>query len=275
MVGLPALAQTTPQTTAAQTTSSVVPVAAAQALPGTAAGATGTQYSDQISDLADAAADALQARSLGVVPAQIMTTQSQLASPIAVQATSTGFSSTVIDTEDLGAFFAGTPISRQADPSVVASLAAVAGTEPSVRYAATIRQLANVVGNRNKISPAALELAWSRTDDRRMRAVLTALAQVGTMYRYTGNKPGGFDCSGLTSYAWSQAGVKIPRVSTDQIMAAAPRAAEQLLPGDLVWRPGHIAMYLGVEDLVVHSPQTGKPVETKRWGKVQRFGSPI
>lgn len=274
LTGLPVGAQTV----SGQPTTSVTPVAAAQALPGTAATAASTpvaQYSDQIADLAAVAAQALQSRSSVNVTASIAGVQSLVTTAVVPQQTSTGITSSVVDTDDLGALFSGTPIARQADPSIAASLAALAGSEPAVRYAAAVRQLATVVASRHKVNPGALEIAWTRTDDRRMLAVFTAMAQVGTMYRYSGNKPGGFDCSGLTSYAWAQAGVKIPRVSTDQIAAATPRSAEQLLPGDFIWRPGHIGMYLGVDDLMVHSPQTGKPVEVKRWGKVLRFGSPV
>ena len=135
--------------------------------------------------------------------------------------------------------------------------------------------LAYEVGARTKVDPAALENIWRRTEDRRMRAVLSALAQVGTPYRAAGNQPGGFDCSGLTSYAWSQAGLKIARSSGDQINATSPRMFEQMLPGDLIWRPGHVGMYLGFGDAMVHSPQTGKTVEVRTIGKGVRFGSPL
>ncbi len=121
----------------------------------------------------------------------------------------------------------------------------------------------------------ALDAAWANTEVRRLVAVYSALAQVGTPYRYSGNEPGGFDCSGLTSFAWAAAGVKLPRTSTDQINAAKPRSPGQLLPGDLVWRPGHIMMYLGIGQLVVDSPQTGKTVRIRDWGRTSRYGSPI
>jgi peptidoglycan DL-endopeptidase CwlO len=120
-----------------------------------------------------------------------------------------------------------------------------------------------------------LDRAWASAEPRRMVAVLAALSQVGTPYRYAGNEPGGFDCSGLTSFAWGVAGVKIPRTSSDQIAAVSPRSADALLPGDLVWRPGHVMMYIGVGDLVVDSPQTGKSITIRSWGRTSRYGSPI
>ncbi len=175
---------------------------------------------------------------------------------------SDGVSSVVINTSDLGEYVLGTaivaPISQESQ-KILAALP----TATAERYIALLGAMARVVGPRTKTDPAALEAVWIRTDGRRMKAILTAMAQVGTRYRFTGNKPGGFDCSGLTSYAWSQAGVKIPRTSTLQYQGLAKKSASELLPGDIVWHPGHVSMYLGVGTAVVDAPQTGKTVLVK------------
>jgi peptidoglycan DL-endopeptidase CwlO len=184
------------------------------------------------------------------------------------------WSSVVIATEDISAYVTGTIVVDDQDPRIAAVLAALP-VEPASRYEATLVQLAAMVAERTKVSADALVKVWRSTDDRRMKAILTAMAQVGTRYRYTGNQPGGFDCSGLTSYAWAQAGVKIPRTSTEQISKLSPRSIEQMLPGDLIWRPGHIGLYLGVGDAMVHSPQTGKTVEVKKIGRSSRWASPL
>ena len=142
-----------------------------------------------------------------------------------------------------------------------------------LRYAKARAELAMSISARMKVSPVDLDQAWGRTDERRMVAVLAALTQVGTLYQWAGNKPGGFDCSGLTSYAWSVAGVKIPRTSTQQLDAMVPKDLSQLQVGDLLWRPGHIGLYLGAGDAMVHSPQTGKPVQVRSYGKIVRVGT--
>jgi cell wall-associated NlpC family hydrolase len=65
------------------------------------------------------------------------------------------------------------------------------------------------------------------------RAVAFALAQQGKPYRWGGEGPGGFDCSGLTWAAWRSAGVTIPRTAAGQL-AGLPRVRGHLRPGDLV-----------------------------------------
>lgn len=135
--------------------------------------------------------------------------------------------------------------------------------------------LAAEIASTVRVDPEALLAAWRTTSPQRLRVMLTALAQVGTAYRYGGNTPAGFDCSGLTSYSWASVGVRLPRTSTLQIEQVLPRELSQLRAGDLLWRPGHIGMSLGVPDIMVNATQTGRPVEVKRWGRVVRVGSPI
>ncbi len=175
---------------------------------------------------------------------------------------SEGVSSAIINTSDLADYVLGTAIASPISQESQKILAALP-TATAERYIFLLRAMSKVVGPRTKTDPAALEAVWVRTDGRRMKAILTAMAQVGTRYFFTGNKPGGFDCSGLTSYAWSQAGVKIPRTSTLQYQGLPRKSAAELLPGDIVWHPGHVSMYLGVGQAVVDAPQTGKTVLVK------------
>ena len=103
--------------------------------------------------------------------------------------------------------------------------------------------------------------------------VLTALTILSPGLRR--EHSGGFDCSGLTSFAWANVGVRLPRTSTLQIEQAVPKDLSQLRPGDVLWRPGHIGKSLGTPDIMVNATQTGRPVEVKRWGRVVRAGSTI
>jgi cell wall-associated NlpC family hydrolase len=96
------------------------------------------------------------------------------------------------------------------------------------------------------------------------RAAAVALDQVGVRYRYGGNGPQGFDCSGLVHYAYAQAGVAVPR-TTGQLWAAAVDVdRSDLRAGDLLFfriegKMSHVGMYLGKRRFV-HAPQSGRSV---------------
>ena len=107
-----------------------------------------------------------------------------------------------------------------------------------------------------------LTAAWSATSTPKQVAVLAALSQLGVAYRRNTSKEGvGFDCSGLTTYAWARAGVTLPRNSRAQINAFPNVDASQVQAGDLVFYPGHVSMSLGLNGAVVHARQPGSTVE--------------
>ena len=110
-------------------------------------------------------------------------------------------------------------------------------------------------------------------------AVQAALAQQGVPYRYATSSPGvGFDCSGLTAYAWAQAGVGLPHQSRAQYASVPHVAKDQAQPGDLLffYSPiSHVSIYLG-NGVHVHAPNTGSVVNVSsvNWGKVVGVGRP-
>ncbi|WP_235839449.1 C40 family peptidase [Corynebacterium urinipleomorphum] len=97
-------------------------------------------------------------------------------------------------------------------------------------------------------------------------AVEAAKSMVGTPYVWGGNAPGGFDCSGLTSWAYSQAGVDIPRTAENQATGRQV-SYEELQTGDLVVWSGHVAMYAG-DGMMVEAgdPVQMNPVRTSNIG---------
>lgn len=104
--------------------------------------------------------------------------------------------------------------------------------------------------------------AWQNATIEHQRAVLAAMTQIGVPYKTNASaEDEGFDCSGLTSFAWQASGVELNRISGDQIAAAAKVDRASAQPGDLAHFPGHVMMYLGVDDAVVHSVNTGRTVE--------------
>jgi cell wall-associated NlpC family hydrolase len=112
------------------------------------------------------------------------------------------------------------------------------------------------------LDAAQLQLAWASASTPKQVAVLSALTQLGVPYRRnTSIEGGGFDCSGLTTYAWGRAGITLPRQSRAQINGAPQVARELAQAGDLAYYPGHVMLYLGLGDAMVHSPQPGQTVE--------------
>jgi hypothetical protein len=132
---------------------------------------------------------------------------------------------------------------------------------------------------RLELDPLAVQMAWETADTTHQLALLAALTQLGTPYhRYSETPEEGFDCSGLTGWAWEQAGVAIPRSSWEQIRASGSRTSGTAQAGDLVYYPGHIMMWLGVGRAVVHARQTGDPVMVDFFAERRvdyvRYGSP-
>lgn len=92
------------------------------------------------------------------------------------------------------------------------------------------------------------------------RAVAFAQAQLGKPYCWGGSGPSCFDCSGLTSQSWKAGGKTIPRTSEAQVEQLPGVPLDQALPGDILWRPGHVALYVGGGQ-IIHAPHTGDVVK--------------
>ncbi len=94
-------------------------------------------------------------------------------------------------------------------------------------------------------------------------AVNAALSKLGSAYVWGATGPSTFDCSGLMQWAYKQAGITLPRVSSAQATFGSPVARDQLQPGDLVayYSPvSHIGMYIG-DGKMVHAPTSGDVVK--------------
>lgn len=97
-----------------------------------------------------------------------------------------------------------------------------------------------------------------------------ALQMRGEPYRWGGEAPGGFDCSGLVKFAYAEAGRDVPRTSEEQYDAVRQLYVHQLAPGDLVFfrtrsavTATHVGIYVG-DNRFVHALNPKRPVHTAR-----------
>ncbi len=110
-------------------------------------------------------------------------------------------------------------------------------------------------------------------------AVNAAVSQVGVGYRYAAASPGvAFDCSGLTSWAWSTAGVYLPHQSAQQYASIPHVPSSAAQPGDLIffYSPiSHVGIYVGGGMMVdAASPKSGVRRAAVNWGNVTGVGRP-
>lgn len=137
-------------------------------------------------------------------------------------------------------------------------------------------QVANFLG----LDVRSLQRAWRGAGVPRQRALMAGLTQLGVPYKLNGAQADvALDCSGLVAFAWSKAGVTMPRGSTSQFSSAKQIKARDAQPGDIIWRPGHISIYLGIDTAILHTPYSGRSVELHvmedRITSWVRFADPI
>jgi hypothetical protein len=99
-----------------------------------------------------------------------------------------------------------------------------------------------------------------------------ASAELGKPYVFGAEGPDAFDCSGLTQWAYGQAGLSLPRTAAEQQAATSTVASPA--PGDLVFYGSpahHVGIYLGAGKMI-DAPDVGKPVRIEGVGTPTNYG---
>jgi cell wall-associated NlpC family hydrolase len=101
----------------------------------------------------------------------------------------------------------------------------------------------------------------------RRAVVAAARDMLGKPYRYGGEDPRGFDCSGLVWYSHQRAGIEVPRTTQSQMSSIRQVSRNALQAGDLLFfrisgkRDYHVGIYIG-DGTFIHAPSSGKRVST-------------
>lgn len=95
------------------------------------------------------------------------------------------------------------------------------------------------------------------------KIVSDAKALIGTPYKWAGNTPSGFDCSGFMVYVFNKSGLSIPRTTSEQMKTGTAVSKSNLKAGDLVFfntsgrGVSHAGIYIGGSNFIHTSSSRG------------------
>lgn len=96
-----------------------------------------------------------------------------------------------------------------------------------------------------------------------LKALSSAVTQMGKPYKWGGTGPNSWDCSGLVQWAFRTAGVSLPRVSQQQAKVGRAIPVSALAPGDIIifYRDAsHVGIYAGAGQVFNAYGPNGVPI---------------
>ena len=155
--------------------------------------------------------------------------------------------------------YANNPLIREAmanhDSDKMAEGLKDAGWATDSSYVETLKSIMDTYGLR-RFDGLSLE-DFKAGEEAGDTIVAAAYSQLGVPYVWGGSTPGkGLDCSGLTQYCYRQAGIRISHYTEDQKEELRQIPISQAKPGDILYKYGHVAIYIG-GDKYIHEPHTG------------------
>ena len=152
--------------------------------------------------------------------------------------------------------------SAQEAVAVFDSLNTLSAIDRSEVFSAHVANIAEQAANFLGVDVRLMQQSWLRADMSHKLALINGLTQLGVPYKNNAAIENvAFDCSGLVAFAWGKVGVGMTHGSSAQFASATRVKPEEAQPGDLIWRPGHISMYLGVPSAILQTPYSGRSVE--------------
>lgn len=210
--------------------------------------------------------------SLVATPAQAAPAPASISSSTAGKAVSGTLNSTdlsALTTQAREAIAAAPVVTVAPDAELKVETAAVSvvSAEENEKYQAQLAaeadaEAAEAAAEAEAEAAAALDIPASAQGS---AIVSIGMRYLGVPYLWGGSTPAGMDCSGFTSYVFAQVGIDLPRTSSEQRYAGTEVPWSQAQPGDLLWSPGHIAIYAG-DGMQIEAPVPGKSVRyTQVW----------